>query len=84
MRNVLWSQQRREDQPIARRMTRALEQSSSQTEVGALAERGEPDRWTLPFSPYTEARMHPLATTAVLAGIGLVVGAALHDWSSDK
>ncbi len=83
MRTFVWDQQRREDEPIGRRELRGLEAPSGRTEFGALHERGDMDRWTMPFSAYTEARMHPLAATAVLAGIGLLVGAAVREFGSE-
>ena len=64
------------DEPARPGDLAALHQGGSRS--GELVERGEPDRVTLPFSPYTQARMHPLATTAVLAGVGLLAVAAVN------
>ena len=45
---------------------------------GDLEERSGEDRLTLPVSAYTQAAMHPLVTTAVLAGVGLLAAAAFN------
>ena len=50
---------------------------------GELHERGGESRATVPFSAYTQARMHPLATTAVLAGVGLLAAAVVNRLGGD-
>ena len=50
---------------------------------GELHERSGESRATLPFSAYTQAAMHPLATTAVLAGVGLLAAAVVRRLGDD-
>ncbi len=81
MGTVLSKAQRREDQPVGRPQQKALTRPSGATEEGAFRENSEEDRFSLPFSAYTEAKMHPWTTIAVVAGAGLLIGAAMKNLS---
>ena len=61
----------------------SLVTASAKTPAGAGRERGDDDRFTIPFSGYTQARMPPIVTSAVLAGAGLLVGALAKKLSED-
>jgi short-subunit dehydrogenase len=75
--------QRREERYIAPDDPRALTNASSKTSRGGLHERSGQERLTMPVSAYTQARMHPLASAAVLAGAGLLLSAAYHAVTED-
>lgn len=78
MKAFMYPGQQKPDERIGRREPHALAAASSATSRGSLHERSGEDRFTVPFSAYTHARMHPLATTAILAGAGLLVGALVN------
>ena len=73
MKTFMFPAQQKPDMPLARREPRALATASSRTDSGSLHERSSEGRFELPFSGYTQARMHPLVTTAALAGVGLLL-----------
>ncbi len=80
MRNMMWNAQQK-DEP-AGRYRAGLSRGQ-----GQLRERGEPERFTMPFSAYTEARMHPgasLAGTIVLAGLGVLASTMVSRLMSDE
>ena len=53
------------------------------TASGELHERSGDSRVALPFSAYTQAKMHPLVSTAVLAGVGLLAAAVVNRLGGD-
>ena len=76
--------QQKADEPVAAGDTRALTTPSSATDFGAGRERSTAGHTALPFSLYTQGRMHPLASAAILAGAGLLVTAAVGAFASDR
>jgi short-subunit dehydrogenase len=72
MSNLMIDPQQK-DESIAGREPRALATASGQTPQGALEERSGEGRFAMPISGYTQARMHPVASAALLAGAGLVL-----------
>ena len=66
-----------QDEPAGTNDRRSLTVAGGRTAEGALEERSGDVSFALPFSAYTQARMHPVAGLAILAGAGLLVGAAL-------
>ncbi len=75
--------QRRSDRPVSLDDPRALAKASDRTDRGGMHERSEQDRFTMPFSAYTQAKMHPLASAAILAGAGLLISAAVNALTGD-
>ena len=65
------------DAPVGSREPRALVEASSATHAGALQENSSEGRWSIPYSGYTQARMHPVATTAIVAGAAALLLAPL-------
>lgn len=68
MKGLMFSAQRT-DEPAGRSRNGLTAPS------GELHERSDEERLTMPFSAYTEAKMHPLAATIALAGVGVLLGA---------
>ncbi len=75
--------QRNDDQPIGSVERRGLTTPSGSTKYGAGRQRSTEGHLAMPFSAYTQARMHPVAAAAVLAGAGLLVSAVVGGLTGD-
>jgi short-subunit dehydrogenase len=76
MSTFMAAAQKKADEPIGSAEPRALTHASSATSRGSMHEESGEGHYSMPVSAYTQARMHPVATTALLAGAGLLLAAA--------
>ncbi len=65
------------DAPVGSREPNALVEAGGRTHAGAMQENASAGYTSIPFSGYTQARMHPIAATALLAGGGLLLAGLL-------